>query len=41
MYLILLLFGLLLVSDSILKVQGKGGCAFGAYSFDLGDVASC
>ena len=41
MYLILLLFGLLLVSDSILKVQGKGGCDFSASSSDLGDVSGC
>ena len=39
MYLILLLFRLLLVSDSVLKVQEKGGCAFGAFNSDIGDVA--
>ena len=37
MYLILLLFGVLLVSNLILKVHGK----VGASSFDLRDVAGC
>ena len=41
MYLILLLFRLLLVSDSVLKVQEKGGCAFGASSSDLVDIVGC